>query len=112
LYSTADVFVLAVANRWLGLEVEGLGIVLLEAAATATAAVTGRSGGTPEAVIDGETGFVVDAHRADQLEEKIVWLLEHPVDANRMGVWAYAHVRREFSEAPIPAALLRWLDGR
>jgi phosphatidyl-myo-inositol dimannoside synthase len=110
LYATADVFVLAVADRWLGLEVEGLGVVLLEAAAAATPAVTGRSGGTPEAVIDGETGFVVDAHQGDQLEEKIAWLLEHPVDANRMGVWGHAHVRREFSETPLPPALLAWLD--
>jgi phosphatidylinositol alpha-1,6-mannosyltransferase len=111
LYATADVFVLAVVDRWLGLEVEGLGVVLLEAAATATPAVTGRSGGTPEAVVDGETGFVIDAHHGDQLEEKIAWLLEHPVDANRMGVWGHAHVRREFSEAPLPPALLQWLDG-
>jgi phosphatidyl-myo-inositol dimannoside synthase len=110
LYAIADVFVLAVADRWRGLEVEGLGVVLLEAGATATPAVTGRSGGTPEAVIDGETGFVVNAHHAKELEEKIAWLLEHPIDANRMGVWGHAHVRREFSEAPLPAVLLQWLD--
>jgi phosphatidylinositol alpha-1,6-mannosyltransferase len=110
LYATADVFVLAVADRWLGLEVEGLGVVLLEAGAAATPAVTGRSGGTSEAVIDGETGFVIDAHEGDQLEAKIKWLLEHPIDANRMGVWGHAHVRREFSGAPLPPPLLQWLD--
>ncbi|MDP9234586.1 MAG: glycosyltransferase family 4 protein [Actinomycetota bacterium] len=110
LYAAATVFALPVADRWFGLEVEGLGVVLLEAGAAATPAVTGRSGGTPEAVIDTETGFVIDARRNEQLEQKITWLLEHPVDADRMGVWAHAHVRREFSEAPLPPALLRWLD--
>ncbi|MEA2508304.1 MAG: phosphatidyl-myo-inositol dimannoside synthase [Actinomycetota bacterium] len=110
LFATADVFVLAVADRWLGLEVEGLGVVLLEAGAAATPAVTGRSGGTPEAVIDGETGFVIDAHESDQLEAKVKWLLEHPVDANRMGVWGHAHVCREFSGAPLPPPLLHWLE--
>jgi phosphatidylinositol alpha-1,6-mannosyltransferase len=110
LYATADVFALPVADRWFGLEVEGLGVVLLEAGAAATPCVTGRSGGTPEAVIDGETGFVIDARRRGQLEDKITWLLQHPVDANRMGVWGHAHVRREFSGAPLPQALLSWLD--
>jgi phosphatidylinositol alpha-1,6-mannosyltransferase len=111
LFAAATVFALPVADRWFGLEVEGLGVVLLEAAAAATPAVTGRSGGTPEAVIDTETGFVIDARRNEQLEQKITWLLQHPVDADRMGVWAHTHVRREFSEAPLPPALLRWLDG-
>jgi phosphatidylinositol alpha-1,6-mannosyltransferase len=110
LYATADVFALPVADRWFGLEVEGLGVVLLEAGAAATPCVTGRSGGTPEAVIDGETGFVIDARLSGQLEDKITWLLQHPVDANRMGVWGHAHVRREFSGAPLPQALLSWLD--
>jgi phosphatidylinositol alpha-1,6-mannosyltransferase len=110
LYAAADVFALPVADRWLGLEIEGLGVVLLEAGAAATPAITGRSGGTPEAVIDGETGFVIDAHREEELEKKIVWLLTNPIDANRMGVWGHAHVRREFSEAPLPPRLLQWLE--
>jgi phosphatidylinositol alpha-1,6-mannosyltransferase len=110
LYAAADIFALPVADRWLGLEIEGLGVVLLEAGAAATPAITGRSGGTPEAVIDGETGFVINAHREEELEEKIVWLLTNPVDANRMGVWGHAHVRRGFSEAPLPAPLIEWLE--
>ncbi|HET7482824.1 MAG TPA: glycosyltransferase family 4 protein, partial [Actinomycetota bacterium] len=60
-YAAADVFTLPVTDRWFGYEIEGLGVVLLEAAAAGTACVTGRSGGTPEAVVDGVTGFVVDA---------------------------------------------------
>ena len=47
-------------DRWAGLEAEGFGIVFLEAAACAVPAVAGRSGGAHEAVVDGETGYVVE----------------------------------------------------
>ncbi len=60
LYGAADVFVMACRDRWHGLEQEGFGIVFLEAAACGVPQVAGRSGGAAEAVIDGETGIVVD----------------------------------------------------
>ena len=50
-------------DRWFGLEQEGFGIVFLEAAAAGVAPVAGRSGGADEAVVDGETGLVVDRTR-------------------------------------------------
>jgi phosphatidylinositol alpha-1,6-mannosyltransferase len=56
----ADVWAMLCRNRWLGLEQEGFGIVFLEAAAAGVAVLAGRSGGAAEAVIDGETGTVVD----------------------------------------------------
>ena len=55
----ADVFAMCCRERWGGLEAEGFGIVFLEAAACGVPAVAGRSGGAHEAVVDGETGFVV-----------------------------------------------------
>ncbi len=60
LLGAADVFVMACRNRWLGLEQEGFGIVFLEAAAAGVPQVAGDSGGASEAVLDGETGLVVD----------------------------------------------------
>ncbi len=60
LYATADVFVMACRDRWHGLEQEGFGIVFLEAAACGVPQVAGRSGGAAEAVVDGDTGIVVD----------------------------------------------------
>lgn len=60
LYAIADVFVMACRDRWLGLEQEGFGIVFLEAAACGVPQVAGRSGGSAEAVSDGDTGIVVD----------------------------------------------------
>lgn len=109
LYATADVFALPVVDRWFGLEIEGLGVVLLEAAACGTPCVTGRSGGTPEAVLDNETGYVVDATDRSQLIEATVALLSDPVEAARMGAAGREHVRANFSKEIEPEALLAWL---
>jgi len=56
----ADVWAMLCRDRWAGLEQEGFGIVFLEAASTGVAQVAGRSGGASEAVVDGETGVVVE----------------------------------------------------
>lgn len=108
-YARADVFALAVADRWFGLEVEGLGVVLLEAAAAGTPGVTGRSGGTPEAVLDGETGYVIDAADRNSVIESIVELLGDPELARRMGAAGRRHVAEHFSKDRPPEPLLRWL---
>ena len=60
LTASADVCAMLCRDRWMGLEQEGFGIVFLEAAAARVACVAGRSGGAGDAVIDGETGLVVD----------------------------------------------------
>jgi phosphatidylinositol alpha-1,6-mannosyltransferase len=108
-YAAADVFVLPVVDRWFGLEMEGLGVVLLEAAAAGVPAVTGRSGGTPEAVVDRLTGFVVDATDRSALVDRIVWLLEHPEEATAMGGAGRRHVEAEFARGSLPEGLLDWL---
>lgn len=109
-YAMADVFTLPVVDRWFGLEIEGLGVVLLEAAACGVPCVTGRSGGTPEAVLDDQTGFVIDARDEQALVDRIATLLEDPDLAERMGRAGRAHVEAEFSERSIPQALLTWLS--
>ena len=58
-YACADVFALCCRSRWWGLEQEGFGIVLVEAAASGLPCITIDSGGAGEAVVDGETGLVV-----------------------------------------------------
>ena len=60
LYACGDVFAMLCRNRWGGLEQEGFGIVFVEAAACGVPQVAGASGGAAEAVVEGETGFVVD----------------------------------------------------
>ena len=109
-YARADVFALPVADRWFGLEIEGLGVVLLEAAAAGVACVTGRSGGTPEAVVDGVTGYVADPE-TPLFAERIVTLLSDGALRSRMGEAGRAHVARNFSEAAATEPLMEWLNG-
>ena len=110
LYATADVFALPVADRWFGLEIEGLGVVLLEASACETPCVTGRSGGTPEAVLDGETGYVVDARSRSDLVERVVRLLTDDDRRAAMGVAARRHVEADFSATLPPQPLIDWMS--
>ncbi len=109
LYASASVFAFPVVDRWFGLEGEGLGIVLVEAQASEVACVTGRSGGTPEAVIDGQTGFVVEATDGDALTEKITCLLQDDSLARRFGRAGRRHVAANFSDRSLPEAFLQWL---
>jgi phosphatidylinositol alpha-1,6-mannosyltransferase len=86
LYASADVFVLCCRSRWGGLEQEGFGIVFLEAAAAGIPSVAGDSGGSAEAVLDGETGRVLDdpSDRA-AVAGAIGRLLSDPALASKQG---------------------------
>jgi phosphatidylinositol alpha-1,6-mannosyltransferase len=110
LYAAADVFALPVADRWFGLDTEGLGIVLLEAAACGTPCVTGRSGGTVEAVVQGETGFIIDATSRVELVAALNRLLDSPEEGARMGRSAREFVTQRYPSGQVPEALLRWLS--
>ncbi|MGN6793176.1 MAG: glycosyltransferase family 4 protein, partial [Streptosporangiaceae bacterium] len=58
-YDAGTVFAMPCRTRRHGLDVEGLGIVYLEASATGLPVISGNSGGAPDAVLPGETGYVV-----------------------------------------------------
>lgn len=81
----ANVFAMPSRSRFGGLEVEGLGIAYLEASACAVPVIAGNSGGAPDAVLEGITGFVVDGQDRGTLVERIVLLLEDQGLATRMG---------------------------
>jgi phosphatidylinositol alpha-1,6-mannosyltransferase len=84
-YAAGDVFAMPCHDRRRGVEVEGLGIVFLEASATGLPVVAGRSGGSPDTVQDGVTGFLVDGSSVNQVACRISELLADPVLAARMG---------------------------
>jgi phosphatidylinositol alpha-1,6-mannosyltransferase len=84
-YAAGDVFAMPCRSRWADLEVEGLGLVYLEAQACARPAITGDSGGAPEAVVPGETGFVVGGRDHRRLATHLIELLGDPQRARTMG---------------------------
>lgn len=84
-YGAGDVFAMPCRTRRGGLDVEGLGIVYLEASATGLPVVAGDSGGAPDAVLDGETGWVVRGGSAQETADRVATLLLDPQLRQRMG---------------------------
>lgn len=95
-YDAGDVFAMPCRTRRRGLDVEGLGIVYLEASATGLPVVAGDSGGAPDAVLDGETGVVVPGRSVRAVAEALTDLLRDPSRARTMGDKGRAWVEREW----------------
>ena len=96
-YNACDVFVgPSVSDPATG-DVEALGIAFLEAAACGKPVVVGRSGGAPETVEDGVTGFVVDVESPDALAEAVLRLLADPALRKRMGEAGRRRVENEYN---------------
>ena len=72
-------------SRLAGLEVEGLGIVYLEASACGLAVIAGNSGGAPDAVLQGKTGLVVDGESKSDVADACITLLTDNARARAMG---------------------------
>jgi len=70
-----DVFAMPSRSRLMGLEVEGLGIVYLEASACGLPVLAGNSGGAPDAVVQNETGLVVDGTNNKEIADAAIELL-------------------------------------
>ena len=104
-YDAADVFAMPCRTRRGGLDVEGLGIVYLEASATGLPVIGGDSGGAPDAILDGETGYVVSG--ATAVAKRVTELLSDPAKARAMGEKGLAWVDREWREELSAARLPR-----
>ncbi|MGH4014923.1 MAG: glycosyltransferase family 4 protein [Pseudonocardiaceae bacterium] len=85
-YAAGDVFAMPCRNRGKGLDVEGLGLVFLEAAATGLPVIAGDSGGARETVRPGETGHLVDGRDVAAVAQAIATLLADPDQALAMGL--------------------------
>lgn len=110
-YAAGDVFSMPCRTRNRGLDVEGLGIVYLEASATGIPVVAGESGGAPDAVIPGETGFVVPGGSPAAAAARITEILLDPALAQKMGSAGRQWVESTWSWPLIAARLTRLLDG-
>jgi phosphatidylinositol alpha-1,6-mannosyltransferase len=96
-HTAADLFVMPCRTRMLGLDVEGLGIVYLEAQACGTPVIAGTSGGAPEAVLDGETGLVVDGRDVHAVALAVAQLLSDPARRQAMGAAGRAFVTQRYA---------------
>jgi phosphatidylinositol alpha-1,6-mannosyltransferase len=110
-YDAGNVFAMPCRTRRGGLDVEGLGIVYLEASATGLPVVGGDSGGAPDAILDGETGYVVPGRDVGAVAGRITELLADPARAAAMGEKGAAWVDREWRWDLVAARLWQVLAG-
>jgi phosphatidyl-myo-inositol dimannoside synthase len=109
-YAAMDVFAMPCRDRWAGMDVEGLGIVYLEAQAAGLPVVAGRSGGAPETVLDGDTGTVVDGRDEAAVIAAIDRWLADPVARQRAGQAGRRWVARQWSWTVSADRFARLLD--
>ncbi len=110
-YAAGDVFAMPCRTRRGGADVEGLGLVYLEASATGLAVIAGHSGGAPDAVLSGETGYVVDGRDEAAIIDRVVTLLADPILRIRLGAAGRAWVERDWQWDALAARLGEILNG-
>ena len=110
-YDAGNVFAMPCRTRRGGLDVEGLGIVYLEASASGLPVVGGDSGGAPDAIRNGETGYVVPGRDVAAVADRIAGLLADPVGAAAMGQKGVAWVDQEWRWELVAERLWRILAG-
>jgi len=111
-YDAGNVFAMPCRTRRAGLDVEGLGIVYLEASATGLPVIGGDSGGAPDAILDGETGYVIPGRSEQALTDKLVQLLADPAGAAAMGDKGQAWIDREWTWDLVAERLDHILSGK
>jgi phosphatidyl-myo-inositol dimannoside synthase len=110
-YGVGDVFAMPCRERLGGLDVEGLGMVFLEAAACGLPVVAGRSGGSVDAVRSGETGYLVDGESVHEIAAAVGELLAEPAQAAAMGDRGRQWVSDDWSWSATLRDFTAYLDG-
>ncbi len=110
-YDAGDVFAMPCRTRRHGLDVEGLGIVYLEASAAGLPVIGGDSGNAPDAIRAGETGYVVSGRSRAEVADRVVHLLADPAGARAMGEKGMAWVDQEWRWDLVAQRLERILAG-
>jgi phosphatidylinositol alpha-1,6-mannosyltransferase len=107
----ADVFAMPCRTRGAGLDIEGLGIVFLEASATGVPVIAGSSGGAPETVQHNKTGMVVDGRSVQQIAGAVGDLLADPDRAAAMGAAGRQWVNAQWRWDDLAGRLSELLAG-
>lgn len=110
-YAAGHVFAMPCRTRRRGLDVEGLGIVYLEASATGLPVLAGDSGGAPDAVLEGETGWVVPGRSVPAVADRLATLLADRDAGRSVGEKGRAWVEREWRWDTLAARLTTLLQG-
>ncbi|MGH2539753.1 MAG: glycosyltransferase family 4 protein [Actinomycetota bacterium] len=110
-YALGDVFAMPCRTRLAGMEVEGWGNVFIEAAACAKPVIVGDSGGAREALVEGETGILVDGHDIGAVATAVADLLADPERARAMGEAGRARVLRHHTWPTIADRFVAWLQA-
>jgi phosphatidylinositol alpha-1,6-mannosyltransferase len=106
-YAAGDVFAMPCRTRWLGLDLEALGVVFLEASASGLPVVAGHSGGAPETVVEGVTGTVVDGRDSGEIGRAVAELLADPARARAMGEAGRRWIEAEWAWQAVAARLAK-----
>lgn len=109
LYRSMDVFCMPCSSRWGGAEVEGLGLVFLEASSTGLPVLAGDSGGSSETVVPGETGYIVRS--VDDIVEGLTILLDDRDRATAMGEAGRRFVEEGFTWDKVAERFERGFGG-
>jgi len=111
LYHAADLFIMP-SRDMNGKSREGLGLTYLEAGLCGLPAIGSRSGGVPDAIVDGETGLLVNPEDPAQIADAIIRLISDEALAQRLGQNARRRVLDDFTWERVAerfqAALSRW----
>ncbi|HEX3705607.1 MAG TPA: glycosyltransferase family 4 protein [Mycobacteriales bacterium] len=110
-YRAGDVFAMPCRERLNGLDVEGLGMVFLEAAACGLPVVAGRSGGSTDALIDGETGALVDGNQPEEVAQAVAGVFADQARAAAMGKRGRDWVTEKWTWDDVVASLQGFVKG-
>lgn len=111
-YAACDLFVMPSYEIKERGDVEGFGITYLEANACGKPVIGGRSGGVTDAVIDGETGLLVDPLNINQIAKAMVKLLTNPEFARKLGGEGRRRVERELNWQEIAKKIKGIIHGK
>jgi phosphatidylinositol alpha-1,6-mannosyltransferase len=110
IYAICDVFAMPSRARLASHDVEGFGLVYLEAGACAKPVVAGRSGGIGDAVVDGLTGLIVDPFDAREIGQALIRLLTDGELRDRLGRQGRDRVEKEYTWSIVGARVQRILE--
>lgn len=111
LYQLCTAFAMVAREEENGADVEGFGMVYVEANAFGKPVIAGRTGGVTEAVVDGITGLLVEPRNVAQTAQAITKLCSDPNFAHRLGEAGRQRVERDFTWKETMRAYHAWLES-